>query len=505
MSDFLVNVSVNESPLPATLDKLYDFVHDVGHAGSGDLIAIMGAIVEFDVRDSSPLYNDYVVRAFADRTIRMSPMPSQDAGDLAERYSSRYMDMLTLLASEIDNTISEQDQEKIQEHTLAIAQYTADKRTWLNTLERDFAAEALASGIDVKKIDTDEPTRTRYDELRTRFMQRNDYAETRREFENKIRERRQKIAAIRMAAYATDEDRMIVNLNSQALDSKTYRPKDPDSEKIHHWDAFSIQNPENEFATGTIDVGPMVESIIEPSTILKGDGEAKSLEFDVSTTDRVTNNHDNAWHASGGGNLMKFFSGGFSGSGENHFRSTVTNVRSLHVGFKNIARLDIARGPWFSRQFFEFERVKAYLKKNRELAKSLSLLTTSLIVGRGMTLTLYFKDASVLHEWGSTNRSGSGGLNIGGFRLGGSGGKSASWESRQFDEQKISVTFKDDDSVCRLLGVIVTSVDSMSLEEVAYGLKPLYTIPYLHEAVTAAATNGAAIDAMVFEAAIAAL
>ena len=492
-SNFRLDIPITESPLPAALDSLYDFVRDAGNAGVNDQVGVLGAIVEYDINKDARLYNDYVVRAFSDRTVRTSPLPSLGLGDTAERYSERYVDMLRLLVAALDTDLGAAEQEKIQLHEAAIKAINDDKRKWLRLLQDEWKKELAANGIDPTKIDTDPAVRVRYYELRVKFLKQNDYADTFQGYEKDLADRRMAIESIRLKAYPDDEARQLVNLYQQAQKYRTIRTRRPDLELKYGWDEYTIQNPEHASMPDIFDIGPLVESIVDPRTVLKG-GDGKGQGYSVSTSTKVTNNHDKSWNVSGGGSWFPYISGEFSGSGETHFRSSFDRIREVSIHFDHVSRLDITRGGWFSKQVFGYKRVQEFLKREKMLAQSLSLLTTSLIVGRGLKLQLKFTDKSDVKEWGSTNRSGSGGISLFGVRLGGGGGGSSSWERRQIDEANQTVTFLDDASVCRLLGVIVSPVATMKLEEIALGARPLNTIPLLLEAAIAAAASGSVVD-----------
>ena len=81
-----LDIPIDKSPVPAAIDNFYDFLITNIPPGPNDRIAILGTLIEFDITDKSVLYNDFVVRAFADRTVRVSPVPGQAAGDFADRY-----------------------------------------------------------------------------------------------------------------------------------------------------------------------------------------------------------------------------------------------------------------------------------------------------------------------------------------------------------------------------------------------------------------------------------
>jgi hypothetical protein len=489
-----LDIPINESPVPAALDAFYDFVKALAPAGPGDRVGILGTLVEFDIHERARLYNDYVVRAFADRTVRTSPIASQGVGDLAERYSARYLDMLTLLVASLDTTIDAAAQNAILNQEETIKAVSKDRDTWLGELEDQWAEEAKRHGIDLTKIDTDPSTRERFLERRVFFLKQRRFAQTLQRHNDKLDYAELKIEAIRISSYPDDEARQLVDLLKQARRSKTIRPRRPDLELKKNWDEITIQNPEHESMPDIFDIGPLIESIVDPRTITKGSG---SRGFSVKSTSNVTNSHDGDWNASGSASYMFFLRGDFSTNNASHFRSAISKVREVKINFEHVGMLDITRGTWFSSQIFGFKRVKDFLKRDTMLAQRLGLLANSLIVGRGLTVKLFFQDKSDVHEWGSTSTSGSGGVTILGINLGigGGGGSSSSWETRRIDEQEQTVTFSDGPEVCRLLGVKVTPVmPGARFEDFALGARPLFTIPAFAQAAEVALQKGVIVE-----------
>lgn len=481
MADTLrLDIPIDRSPLPAALDMFYDFVKGFAVPGPGDRVGILGSIINYDIHETARLYNDYVVRAFADRTARTSPVSSLGVGDLAERYSSRYVEMLKLLVAALDSALTPAAQEQIQRHRTTIRVVSSDRDKWLEEFEDSWGREMVRLGIDPTKIDTDPATRLRYFERRVVFMKQRKYADRLRSFNDDVEQEELAIEAIRISGYPDEEARQLVTLYKEAIRYQTIRPRRPDLELIYKWDELTIQNPEYRDMKDIFDVGPMIESIVDPRVILKGAGERS---YSVKTSSVVTNNHDSDWNASGSGSYMSFIKGNFSTGSNSHFRSTVERVREVSIKFEHLGRLDISRGGWFSSQVFPLPRVAAFLKRDKVLAQKLALLTTGLIIGRGLTLTLFFKDKSDVHEWGSTSSSGGGGIEIMGIGFGGGGGSSSSWDNRKIDEATRTVTFTDGPNVCRLLGMHFNFIPGLgTLEQIAYGARPLSTIPALADA-----------------------
>jgi hypothetical protein len=496
MSDTIkLEIPINESPLPAALDAYYDFVKDIAKPGGADRLGIFGTITNYDIHPLARLYNDYVVRAFADRTVRTSPMSSLGIGDLAERYSARYVDMLRLLVASLDSSLPDAAVEQIRRHSTTINVLSSDRDTWLDGFEVGWAAEMTRLGIDYNKIDTDPAVQKRYFEERVIYMKLRKYSDRLYGpdgFNTKIEQEELAIESIRITSYPDDESRQLVALYKNSKSYETIRPRRPELEVKYGWDEFTIEDERFRNMHDIFDIGPMLESIVDPRVILNGKG---ARGYSVKTSSTVTNNHDNDWHVSGSASYGFFIKGEFGTANSSHFRSTVDKIREVAINFEHIGMLDVSRGGWFSSQVFDFKRVQEYLRKNPILTQKLHFLTTSLVVARGLSLKLYFKDASDVQEWGTTTTSGGGGFTIFGVGFGGGGGGSSSWEKRQINQAEQSVTFADDSKVCRLLGVKVTPIGpEESLERIALGARPLSTIPKLAEAAKALLSQGDVVD-----------
>jgi hypothetical protein len=92
---------------------------------------------------------------------------------------------------------------------------------------------------------------------------------------------------------------------------------------------------------------------------------------------------------------------------------------------------------------------------------------------------------------GVVQQLGWGGISLFGISLGGDGGGSSSYNHHTIDTQAQTVTFKDDPTVCRLLGVKVTQLPvDVTLEHILSGARPLREIPSLLALATRLAVNG---------------
>jgi len=464
--------------------------------GPEDRIAILGTVVEFDITEKSQLYNDFVVRAFADRTVRVSPIPGQAAGDISDRYSSRYIDMVEALVLSLDAELTPAQTAQIDKHQSAITAISDDRDKYLEGIETAWYLEMDRQGIDPSKIYTDDFIRQRYMDARVKFLTARRYAERiwgANGFNARIRQREISIAAIRRQAFPDDDYLQLYRLYEARLDLRVIRPRTPDLEITREWDSLSIQDPENFGLGAVLDIAVHTSSIVDPRNIIEGSGK-RGYSINQSTT--VTNNHDKAWKVSGSAGYMSFFSGSVNASDEEHYRSTVKRIRNITVEFAHVGELQLYRDAWFASTLLtDNARVKEFLKSRPALAAKLNMLTTGLLIGRGLTLTLEFTDSSDVREWGSSSARGGGGINICGYQLGGKGGKSSSYDRRKIDVDKKTVTFIDDASVCRIIGIRTTPLDSAITTLAALSeVRPIWEIPAAQEVLLNATGNGEVAD-----------
>lgn len=485
MGTLTLDIPVNASPIKAALDAFYDFAVQIIPPGPEDKIAILGTVVEFDITEKSPLYNDFVVRAFSDRTIRVSPVPGQAAGDISDRYSSRYIDMVESLVLTLDAELSAEQLAQIDRHQTAINVISGDRDKYLDDVETAWSKAETQLGIDPAKLGADDAMRRRYMDERVKFLSIRRYAERvwgLNGFNSQIRQREISIAAIRRKAFPDDDYLQLYRLYEARLDMRVIRPRSADLEGPREWDQISIQNPTNFGLGAVLDIAVETSAIVDPRTILHGRG---SRGYTVSKSTTVTNNHDSAWNASGSAGYMSFFNGSVSSESTENYRSTVSKIRNITVDFEHVAELQLYRDQWFaSTLLVDNKRVKEFLKTRPALAAKLNLLTTGLAIGRGLSLTLEFTDASDVHEWGSSSTSGGGGVNICGYQLGGRGGSSSSYDRRTIDIDKKTVTFKDDPTVCRLIAVRTTPLTAaLAADSHPLTARPVWELPELQDAL----------------------
>src|SRR5262249_60901854 len=95
--------------------------------GANERVGLLASMLEYDIDPKALLYNDYVLRAFADRTLTTSPIAAQCAGDDTDRYSVHFVDMLGGLVANLDSGLTYADHVRIDKHA-AILKAISDDR-----------------------------------------------------------------------------------------------------------------------------------------------------------------------------------------------------------------------------------------------------------------------------------------------------------------------------------------------------------------------------------------
>ena len=116
---FDAKINLSETPVRQGVDAYYKFLKElVGPAGN-ERVALFNTITSIDLQADAPLYNDYLIRAYADRVIKTVPLAPIGAADTSERYSVYYKNMLLFITARMD------------------AELASDKRDQILQLEKD--------------------------------------------------------------------------------------------------------------------------------------------------------------------------------------------------------------------------------------------------------------------------------------------------------------------------------------------------------------------------------
>ena len=448
-----VTITAKDSPIPNVLDWYYTFLKDLLNPTADQRIALNSTLVTFDILSDSSLYNEYVYRAFADRTIATSPTNAKPVAlgpaNFANRYSYSMVELLRRVIRDIDSVLTPGDLDKIKNLERDVEATRQQLFNEYQDMEQRWAQHKKDEGIS-----DDDPYIL---DKQTAYFNTFNFAERIRQLKNQISDSILDIDTIRDNAYPDDDARQLVLLMRYAtLDQYLMtRPTTPKLEHEYKYDEARIAQMWiygnlNYFET-SIDLLPsgfleqFVTNVGERSYLIKKKTDA-------------TYSHDKDWHVSASAG-WDFFSASVDASYSEHVRESISKINSVEIGFKNIAEYWVRRGMWYSNTIFDMKRVTDKLQKYPTLAANLSQIISSVVIGRGMWIKYYFDSKDDYKYWENISVSGSAGYNFLGMETAQLGGSYSESTIRTFtNEVEKSVTFADSDDHCRLVGFRVDNL-----------------------------------------------
>jgi hypothetical protein len=442
-----VEIKAAESPIKNALDHYYSFLVDLFPPSKGQRLALNSTSVTFDILKDSSLYNEYVFRAFADRTIVASPTKfepiAMGPGNISNRFSYSYIELLRRLARDLDSKLTQEakDQIKLIERDIKASRVELDNEY----------KDMITRWIEYKKaegIKDDDPYLL---DKQTAFYNTYNFAERIKQIKNDISDKLMDIDIIRDRGYPDDDARQIMLFMRYATLSQYLmtRPTTPMLEAKLKYDEVRIAQMwiyENlAYFETSVEVKPsgfldrFIENVGEKS-------------FKVIKQANATHQHDVDWHTSASGG-WGFWKARVNTDYEKHVRESITKIQSVEVGFKNISEYWVRRGQWYSNTIFDFARTQTLLKKNPTLAANLAQVVSSVIIGRGMWVKFYFQDQNDYKEWDKLSISGGVGYDFFGMTTANlAGSYNESNINTYFNNTEKSVTFTDSETHCRLVG-----------------------------------------------------
>lgn len=430
------NISIADSPLDKALDVYYSFLLKVANSGaalpSDQKLLVNNTITPFDIAQDTPYYNEGLFRNFADRVFKGSPQAIGPA-NRADRFSKHYGVLISQAASRIDRKYS------------AIATELVAIRNELNTQTTALASLIVKIQRDWNSIGVkeDDPN---YDLRFLNFLESIRYADQVGSYSDQIDDLIGQMDAVRRSAYSADEQLILDNLAYLSKTSMLSRPRRPSFERsVPNVTELTFADPQVR-VEALCDISPPIYPLGDLVKFLKTPGY-KDLEITKAST--ATEQHDKSW-AAGGSASYSFFSIGGSGSGSSSHKSEIKSTNSIHLEFDGISEYLVDRDFWFNPVIFEKPDLIKLFKQIGGLDR-LEYVSISLIIARGLKLTLKFDTAIDESNWTKREISGSGGVSIFGFGFGASGSSSSYDYTAEVASDKKGVTFKDDPQMVRVL------------------------------------------------------
>ncbi len=444
MSD--VDIKVSDSPIPNAIDQYYSFLVSLLQPTNIQNIALNSTIVTFDIIKNAPLYTEEVFRGFADRTIGLSPTNfAPGASNIGDRFSERYVGLLERLVATMDHNFLKQDAlDKISSIKRTI---TATETDLVNAYS-DMAAKwnTYAAQIGAKPTDID------YLDKMIAYYDSFLFANKIRSIKSDILQGYVDLNDIRLSAYPDDQTKSLANLWRYAFDQGNLmaRPNNPDLEIVNKYDAIKLAQL---WVYGQLGAEFDAGQEVRPSGDLQAFLTKQGVRgFSISKGFVAAESHDVKWSTSGSANYWGIFHGSHDVSGGNRWQTAINKLNKFSIQFANMSEYWVTRGRWFDSTIFDYPVVKELLKKEPALAMKLSYIITSIIIGRGLTLTLTFDSTTEFDLWSNLDVSTGGGFSFFGIGASGTNTYSQSDFKKNIDTLNKTVTFTDSGDNVRLLG-----------------------------------------------------
>ena len=441
-----LNVSIKDSPLPDALDIYYASLIDLSRMNgfsSSDRLLLGNTITTFSISEDTPYYNEGLFQRFVDRIFLKSPDAIGPANQ-ADRFSLQYETVLKVAADSIDQRHPEIGP-KLNELTKAISKKTEELSELQMKFETEWAGIAKAGGLSADDAD--------YDLRQLNFLEKARYADQIDIISGRIDALIGRVEQVRRSVYAPHEIVVLEAVAQLSETRKIARPRRPQFERtIKDVNELTFADPRTrvesicDISSPSLPLGDLVG-------FLTAEGYRKP--FDITKTSVVTERHNKTWSGNAEARVSFFgigIGGGGGGGGSSSFAQTINEATGVRVGFDNISEVLVDRGYWFNPAIFEDERL-AKILSTIPGAERLKYVSVSLIIARGLELTLTANSSIDTNTWSKQNIAGRGGCSFFGFSFGGGGGSTSENYNVSVSGDGKSVTFKDGGKVTRVLAV----------------------------------------------------
>ena len=461
------DISLPEAKFDHALDEYYGFLHKIvanngGTIGPGQRLVTMNTITPYSIVKDKPLYNMFVLRAYADLVIRRGsakdagspktpPSDIIDSANSGDAWSWEYFRLA------FPNLI--QELKKYIQDPSVKAQITALESTWsgafdayreeLEKLEDQWDEYAKKNGIsedaDPKK-----------------------YYRLKAEWWRKRKDKVQRFYDKQFAILLEISDLELAHLDSKGLLLKDLKDnlstgnqvKLPIRPELEDGVASDPTNSPGDYdrRPALYPAGTQVFNDLLDESSDGNEQQQFQRGYEIKRQKTTTYSHDTDWGASGSASKFFFLRANLSVSEKTHFEEQIKQVGSIQVGFRAIQDVIIVRGRWYSGAFLKSAAFQKWLDAQPEFREKLRHIVTSVIVCRGLTVKLNFETDIHQNSWRDLKTSGSGGLSIGGWNFGLSGHYNSRTDWDLKDVTNNSVTFADSPRVCRVIGLKVEDV-----------------------------------------------
>jgi hypothetical protein len=194
-----------------------------------------------------------------------------------------------------------------------------------------------------------------------------------------------------------------------------------------------------------------------------------SMDLGIQQSSMLSTSYEHRWSA-GGSVGYGFFNVGGSASGgniENHLRA---GTQSLKFSFKRLTLGTITRGNWYDGGLVTSPPYYTWVDRNEYwgVNGTLSLIPVSVIIGRGLSVTISTSQHAYDEYQNWYNQSASAGFSFGPWSVGGGESSSTSSTTISNTSSGTSITINDTSGDAYLIGVISRKMDDLTSSTVQY-------------------------------------
>jgi hypothetical protein len=431
------DITVKDSPLENALDVYYSFVRRLAknenEFESAQKLLMNSTIVPFDIFTNTPFYNEGLFRNFVDRVFLGSPQ-GVGLANRADRFSKHYGTLISQAASRIERKYP------------AIADELRAIRAEMSVKTTELTDKIIEIQTGWKKIGVPE-TDPQYELKYLSYLEQVKYADQVGSLSDEIGDLVGQLDSVRRKLYTADEQLILDALSYLTKTAMIARPRRPTFERtVKGVNELTFADPTVRI-DAICDVAPGVYPL---GTLDKFMTTRGYREISIKKSSTSEYKHDSEWKAGGSARFL-FWNVGGSGGGESHYYSLLKTTNEIKIEFENVAEYLVDRDLWFNPVIFEKPDLLKIFKEIGGLDR-MAYVSASMIVARGLKLTLTFDDSATTEHWTKSAINGSGGVSFLGFSFGGSAGRSEYEYKLNLSTDRRTVTFEDDKLCSRVLG-----------------------------------------------------
>ena len=453
----LFELKLTDSPFPQAMDIYYDQLSGLVNCPSKQKVALVSNLSLFPIRPTTRLYDKFVSRSFADRSVETgSPeaIPSTFLGpaSFADAFSSQYKVLLDRAMASVDVKMAPEQRVELELSRRRVAETQAQQDALLDLIFSEWEKFKTAhySGKDDDDLILE----------RISWFSTHRLARQLESFMGQV-DRELTLQQAIADKVGDEETSLIYRLSNNYANDTVYLCKVWQLEEARKLDELAMSDPLKMLGSiAWADKGLDIDSIIDFDAFLKLPG---LHALDIGRNLTTTSSHEQSWGASASFHFNTFFSGNVNAEEHTKMTASLKDTMNLHFGFDRIDQVWIKRGDWYSSALFNLPSVQKLLSADKRLASSLKYVVSSIIIARGLKLKLAFdhvEQASYFHQY-----SAGGSASILGIIPVGSGQAGGTDQSTSFLEKEKAVEFADDSQLSRILGFTVEKLHDIRTDE----------------------------------------